>query len=123
MLELLPRLAERERQPAGTLSGGEQQMLALGRALMARPRLLMLDEPSLGLAPMIVREIFEILERLNREDGLTVLVVEQNAALALRACSRACVLEVGRVVIERRERRAPRARVGPAELPGVLSGS
>ena len=100
VLEFFPRLAERERQPAGTLSGGEQQMLALGRALMARPRLLMLDEPSLGLAPMIVREIFEILERLNREDGLTVLVVEQNAALALRSCSRACVLEVGRVVIE-----------------------
>ena len=99
VLEFFPRLAERERQPAGTLSGGEQQMLALGRALMARPRLLMLDEPSLGLAPMIVREIFEILERLNREDGLTVLVVEQNAALALRACSQACVLEVGRVVI------------------------
>jgi branched-chain amino acid transport system ATP-binding protein len=100
VLEFFPRLAERERQPAGTLSGGEQQMLALGRALMARPRLLMLDEPSLGLAPMIVREIFEILERLNSEDGLTVLVVEQNAALALRSCNRACVLEVGRVVIE-----------------------
>jgi branched-chain amino acid transport system ATP-binding protein len=99
VLEFFPRLAERERQPAGTLSGGEQQMLALGRALMARPRLLMLDEPSLGLAPMIVREIFEILERLNREDGLTVLVVEQNAALALRVCGQACVLEVGRVVI------------------------
>jgi branched-chain amino acid transport system ATP-binding protein len=99
VLEFFPRLAERERQPAGTLSGGEQQMLALGRALMAHPRLLMLDEPSLGLAPMIVREIFEILGRLNREDGLTVLVVEQNAALARRACSQACVLEVGRVVI------------------------
>ena len=99
VLEFFPRLAERERQPAGTLSGGEQQMLALGRALMARPRLLMLDEPSLGLAPMIVREIFEILARLNREDGLTVLVVEQNAALALSVCSQACVLEVGRVVI------------------------
>ena len=99
VLQFFPRLAEREKQAAGTLSGGEQQMLALGRALMARPRLLMLDEPSLGLAPMIVREIFEILERLNREDGLTVLVVEQNAALALRACSQACVLEVGKVVI------------------------
>jgi branched-chain amino acid transport system ATP-binding protein len=94
-----PRLREREGQPAGTLSGGEQQMLALGRALMARPRLLMLDEPSLGLAPIVVREIFEILGRLNRDEGLTVLVVEQNAAVALRACSRACVLEVGRVVI------------------------
>jgi branched-chain amino acid transport system ATP-binding protein len=99
VLGYFPRLAEREKQAAGTLSGGEQQMLALGRALMAHPRLLMLDEPSLGLAPMVVREIFGILERLNREEGLTVLVVEQNAALALRACSRACVLEVGRVVI------------------------
>ncbi len=98
-LAAFPRLAERERQPAGTLSGGEQQMLALGRALMARPRLLMLDEPSLGLAPLVVREIFEILARLNQDEGLTVLVVEQNAALALRTCHEACVLEVGRVVI------------------------
>jgi branched-chain amino acid transport system ATP-binding protein len=100
VLEFFPRLAEREGQPAATLSGGEQQMLALGRALMARPRLLMLDEPSLGLAPKVVREIFGILELMNRQVGLTVLVVEQNAALALRSCSRACVLEVGRVVIE-----------------------
>jgi branched-chain amino acid transport system ATP-binding protein len=99
VVAFFPRLAERERQPAGTLSGGEQQMLALGRALMSRPRLLMLDEPSLGLAPIVVREIFSILARLNQEEGLTVLVVEQNAALALRTCSRACVLEVGRVVI------------------------
>jgi branched-chain amino acid transport system ATP-binding protein len=95
-----PRLAERERQPAGTLSGGEQQMLALGRALLSRPRLLMLDEPSLGLAPLVVREIFAILARLNIDEGLTVLVVEQNAAVALAACERACVLEVGRVVLE-----------------------
>jgi branched-chain amino acid transport system ATP-binding protein len=98
--EFFPRLRERHRQTAGTLSGGEQQMLALARALMQRPRLLMLDEPSLGLAPMIVREIFAILERLNTEEGLTVLVVEQNAALALRTCQRACVLEVGRVVMQ-----------------------
>jgi branched-chain amino acid transport system ATP-binding protein len=94
-----PRLAERERQHAGTLSGGEQQMLALGRALMSRPRLLMLDEPSLGLAPIVVREIFAILARLNEEEGLTVLVVEQNASIALRTCREACVLEVGRVAI------------------------
>ena len=99
VLGYFPRLVDREGQSAGTLSGGEQQMLALGRALMARPRLLMLDEPSLGLAPIVVREIFEILARLNQEDGLTVLVVEQNAALALRTCQLACVLEVGRVVI------------------------
>jgi branched-chain amino acid transport system ATP-binding protein len=99
VFDYFPRLADRERQVAGTLSGGEQQMLALGRALMSRPRLLMLDEPSLGLAPLVVREIFEILARLNEEEGLTVLVVEQNASLALRTCQLACVLEVGRVVI------------------------
>lgn len=96
---IFPRLAGRLDQRAGTLSGGEQQMLALGRALMARPRLLMLDEPSLGLAPIVVREIFEILARLNEQEGLTVLVVEQNAALALRTCHEACVLEVGRVAL------------------------
>jgi branched-chain amino acid transport system ATP-binding protein len=99
VLGFFPRLAERGGQAAGTLSGGVLQMLALGRALMSRPRLLMLDEPSLGLAPIVVREIFDILARLNQEEGLTVLVVEQNAALALGTCSRACVLEVGRVVI------------------------
>jgi branched-chain amino acid transport system ATP-binding protein len=98
-LAAFPRLAARGGQRAETLSGGEQQMLALGRALMARPRLLMLDEPSLGLAPLVVREIFAILARLNEQEGLTVLVVEQNAALALRACHEACVLEVGRVVV------------------------
>jgi branched-chain amino acid transport system ATP-binding protein len=99
VLAAFPRLAVRLRQRAGTLSGGEQQMLALGRALMARPRLLMLDEPSLGLAPLVVREIFAILARLNEQEGLTVIVVEQNAALALRTCHEACVLEVGRVVL------------------------
>ena len=94
-----PWMAERGSQRAGTLSGGEQQMLALGRALMGRPRLLLLDEPSLGLAPMIVREFFRIVRELNEQEGLTVLVVEQDARIALRASQRAYVLEVGRVAL------------------------
>jgi len=93
-------LAQRRTSTAGYLSGGEQQMLAIGRALMARPRLLLLDEPSLGLAPLVVAEIFRIVRELNEREGLAVLVVEQNAALALDASSRAYVLEVGRVVLE-----------------------
>jgi branched-chain amino acid transport system ATP-binding protein len=95
-----PWIERRAEQRAGTLSGGEQQMLALARALMARPRLLMLDEPSLGLAPMVVREIFRIVRELNENEGLAVLVVEQDARLALAAASRAYVLEVGRVAVE-----------------------
>jgi branched-chain amino acid transport system ATP-binding protein len=94
-----PRLEERRDQQAGTLSGGEQQMLALGRAMMARPKLLLLDEPSLGLAPLVVKEIFEVLARAKEKDGMSVLVVEQNANLALAHATRAYVLEVGRVVV------------------------
>ena len=97
--EYFPWMTERGNQRAGTLSGGEQQMLALGRALMSRPRLLLLDEPSLGLAPMIVREFFRIVRDLNEKEGLTVLVVEQDARIALRASQRAYVLEVGRVAL------------------------
>ena len=95
-----PRLEDRRDQQAGTLSGGEQQMLALGRAMMARPKLLLLDEPSLGLAPMVVNQIFEALTRMKTEDGMSVLVVEQNANLALAHAARAHVLEVGNVVVE-----------------------
>jgi len=94
-----PWIGERRAQTAGTLSGGEQQMLALARALMGRPKLLLLDEPSLGLAPLVTREIFRIVRELNEEDGLTVLVVEQNAAIALEVAARAYVLEVGRVAV------------------------
>jgi branched-chain amino acid transport system ATP-binding protein len=94
-----PWLLERSGQQAGTLSGGEQQMLALARALMSRPRLVMLDEPSLGLAPLVVREIFRIVRELNQEEGLTVLVVEQDARIALASASTAYVLEVGEVAI------------------------
>jgi branched-chain amino acid transport system ATP-binding protein len=97
--QYFPWMADRGGQRAGTLSGGEQQMLALGRALMSRPRLLLLDEPSLGLAPMVVREFFRIVRELNEGEGLTVLVVEQDARIALSSSSRAYVLEVGRVAL------------------------
>lgn len=98
---LFPRLKERVEQKAGTLSGGEQQMLAMCRALMARPRLLMLDEPSLGLAPLIVAQIFEIVQKLN-SDGMTVLLVEQNARLALKISHRAYVVETGQITLSGR---------------------
>jgi branched-chain amino acid transport system ATP-binding protein len=97
--EIFPRLAERRTQLAGTLSGGEQQMLAIGRALMAEPRLLVLDEPSFGLAPMIVREIGRIVRSINREHGVSVLLVEQNARMALGIAARAYVMETGRVAL------------------------
>jgi branched-chain amino acid transport system ATP-binding protein len=99
VLERFPILADRRGQAAGSLSGGEQQQLALARALMQRPRLLLLDEPSLGLAPLVVTEFFRVVGELNEQEGLSVLVVEQNAILALASSSRAYVLEVGRVAV------------------------
>jgi branched-chain amino acid transport system ATP-binding protein len=98
--DLFPRLEERRKQMAGTLSGGEQQMLAIGRALMAKPKLLLLDEPSMGLAPLVVQEIFAVIERLRKDEGTTVLLVEQNAKVALKMADRAYVLETGRVILE-----------------------
>ena len=99
ILDLFPRLQERLNQRAGTLSGGEQQMLAIGRALMSRPRLLLLDEPSLGLAPLIVRQIFQLIERINREQNITILLVEQNAFHGLKLAHQAHVLVQGRVAL------------------------
>jgi branched-chain amino acid transport system ATP-binding protein len=100
MYELFPRLEERKKQMAGTLSGGEQQMLAIGRALMAKPKLLLLDEPSMGLAPLVVQEIFAVIERLRRDEGVTVLLVEQNAKAALKMADRGYVLETGKIILE-----------------------
>ncbi|MDR1604563.1 MAG: ABC transporter ATP-binding protein [Gracilibacteraceae bacterium] len=99
VFELFPRLRERRTQVAGTLSGGEQQMLAIGRAIMSQPRLLLLDEPSMGLAPILVQQIFDIIRTIRRE-GTTILLVEQNARMALSVADRAYVLETGRIVLE-----------------------
>lgn len=99
VMERFPRLEERKKQLAGTLSGGEQQMLAIGRALMARPQLMLLDEPSMGLAPLLVKDIFEIIKAINQQ-GTTILLVEQNAHMALAIADRAYVLETGEVVLE-----------------------
>jgi branched-chain amino acid transport system ATP-binding protein len=98
MYALLPRLKERQHQLAGTLSGGEQQMLAIGRALMGRPKLLLLDEPSMGLAPLMVQKVFEVIRDVAAQ-GVTILLVEQNARLALDVCSRGYVMESGQITI------------------------
>jgi branched-chain amino acid transport system ATP-binding protein len=108
--EHFPRLKERRLQQAGTLSGGEQQMLAVGRALMLRPKLMLLDEPSFGLAPLVVEELFQILRQVNGEMGVAMLIVEQNAALALELAEHAYLLETGRVVMD-----APAAVIGADE--------
>ena len=100
MFSLFPRLAERKKQLAGTMSGGEQQMLAMARALMSNPSLLLLDEPSMGLAPLLVQEIFNIIERINKEENVTILLVEQNANMALSIADRGYVLETGKIILE-----------------------
>jgi branched-chain amino acid transport system ATP-binding protein len=112
--EVFPRLQERRTQRAGSLSGGEQQMLAIARALMARPKLLLCDEPSLGLAPLITQELFAVIERLNRETGLAVLLVEQNANLAMHMAHRVYLIETGRIVASGSRRRAERRRLRSA---------
>ncbi|HOO31661.1 MAG TPA: ABC transporter ATP-binding protein [Thermotogota bacterium] len=100
VFELFPRLKERINQPGGTLSGGEQQMLAISRGLMTNPKLMMLDEPSLGLAPLLVKEVFQVIRKINEEDGVTILLVEQNAASALNISDNAYVLETGEIKLK-----------------------
>jgi branched-chain amino acid transport system ATP-binding protein len=119
VFDLFPRLEERRSQSAGTLSGGEQQMLAIGRALMARPRLLLLDEPSMGLAPRLIQQIFGVIAEIN-EQGTTVLLVEQNAAQALKRADRAYVLETGEVV---REGTGKELAADPAVKAAYLGGT
>jgi branched-chain amino acid transport system ATP-binding protein len=122
VLDLFPRLAERRNQAGGTLSGGEQQMLAIGRALMARPQVLLLDEPSMGLAPKLVAQIFEIIAEINQR-GTTILLVEQNAAMALQRADRAYVLETGRIVrSDEAVRLLDDESVRAAYLGGAVSG-
>jgi branched-chain amino acid transport system ATP-binding protein len=116
---VFPRLKEREKQVAGTLSGGEQQMLAIGRALMSKPRFLMLDEPSLGIAPLLVKTIFEKIVEINREQGLTILLVEQNANLALEISNYGYVLETGRIILQDR---SPALKQNPEVKKAYLGG-
>ncbi len=121
--ELLPKLHELRERPAGRTSGGEQQMVAIGRALMAEPRLLAIDELSLGLAPLLVQQLAEFLLRLNEEEGVAILLVDQSASLAFSLCERAYVLETGRVVLEGPSRDlAGRSEVRSAYLGGGLGG-
>ena len=120
MYTRFPRLGERRHQQAGTLSGGEQQMLAISRALMLRPKLLLLDEPSFGLAPKIVAEIFRILRGINTDDGVSMLLVEQNAKLALELADQAYLLETGRVAMSGTSAAADGRRVGAPRLPRLL---
>jgi branched-chain amino acid transport system ATP-binding protein len=119
VFSLFPRLLEREKQIAGTLSGGEQQMLAIGRALMSRPKLLLLDEPSLGLAPLLVKTIFEKIVEINRQQGLTILLVEQNANLALEVSSFGYVLETGKITLQGD---SPSLRQNPQVKSAYLGG-
>ena len=117
VFELFPRLEERIKQEAGTMSGGEQQMLAIGRALMSRPKLLLLDEPSMGLAPVLVERIFQTIQEINQQ-GTTILLVEQNANVALEIATRGYVLETGTIVNEASGRPAARGPEGPRSVPG-----
>lgn len=119
VFERFPRLGERQRQLGGTLSGGEQQMLAIGRALMARPRILLLDEPSMGLAPLLVREIFNVIVSLNADNGTTILLVEQNALMALAVADRAYVLQSGYIT---HADSADKLRHDPAIIEAYLGG-
>ena len=121
MCRYFPVLAERRDQVAGTLSGGEQQMLAVARALMLRPRLLLLDEPSLGLAPLVVREIFRIIRTINREEQVSVLLVEQNASLALNLADHAYLMETGNMVMSGPAAELRQNDADPPRLPGLLS--
>jgi len=119
VFERFPRLKERQHQLAGTMSGGEQQMLAIGRALMARPRILLLDEPSMGLAPLLVKQIFDVVEYLNHESGTTILLVEQNARMALDVAHRGYVLQSGRIT---HEGSSKSLRNDPAVIEAYLGG-
>lgn len=119
VFHLFPRLKERRHQLAGTLSGGEQQMLAMGRALMGDPKVLLMDEPSMGLAPVLVEAIFDAIEQLNRTRGITILLVEQNAAMALQIANRGYVLETGRIVLSGS---AAELRVNPRVREAYLGG-